>query len=176
MEKFYFGFFGKKPIGINCDISIKMEEASSNEYQIIAEIPLDSFDSGENKRDMDVKELLQEKGKENLIFSSEVLNQKKIKYFLQQKTWELSGKLMIKSKFFPVTLSVRNSNSKSDTEFLATLQKKISYFEVEPPTMFSGVFMKVVDLVDISIKARLRDIQGFPDSIHKFPTQTPSQY
>ncbi|MCB9025259.1 MAG: hypothetical protein H6625_03005 [Bdellovibrionaceae bacterium] len=149
-------------VGKNCEIRSQIVPDVDNLYAFKLEIPIDSFESGEEERDKDVKKILKIDQQNALIFLSEKKTKQEWKKVLME-THEVpfSGLLSIANNSYKVKASVNIIKSNDGMEARGKIITKFNDLGLEPPSLFGGIMAKVKEDLELQFILQSEKTLGF---------------
>ncbi|WP_327354582.1 YceI family protein [Pseudobacteriovorax antillogorgiicola] len=158
-HKTMFLFKTFDPVGMNCDISAKFEPSEEG-LSLVVEVPLQSFDSGEETRDADVFEILQGEVQDPMIFKSTAAPDELWHQIVKLGRGIVPGKLKIGDQEFKVDCPVELSRSGDILILSGKLETHFTSFKIDPPTVLAGALVSVDDALKLHYRLRSDKIGG----------------
>lgn len=156
VEKREFLVMSKKVYGYNYEITTKVNR-DGDSAQIVVDIPVDTFSSGEAERDSEVAKMLKGDVRKAMTFTSKPLSAAELADLAGKKSTSVAGQLAIGDKEYPVTFNVSYG---TDNYLYGNAKTAMSKLGVEPPALVGGVVMKVGDDLQLLVKLKLSDLAG----------------
>lgn len=138
-EKTMFLFKKDTVVGRNCDISAQILPEVGGLYRIEVNVPLRSFNSGDEARDKDVMEILKAKERADLTFRSKALNAEQWKELFAKKSFALDGELLIGNDLHPISLLATYLETKERAEVEGVATIKFGDLGLKPPKVAAGL-------------------------------------
>jgi hypothetical protein len=129
--------------GRNCDVAAQVLPEVGGLYHIEVNIPIRSFDSGDDERDRDVIKILKADKRPELTFISESLSPEKWRELFGRDEFDLQGRLLIGEKSFSVKFSSKYTRGDDADEIDGRAKVRFQDFDLKPPRVAGGVFAKV---------------------------------
>lgn len=156
VEKREFLVMSKKVYGYNYDITTKVNR-DGDSAQIVVDIPVDTFSSGEAERDGEVAKMLKGDVRKAMTFTSTPLSAAELQDLMGKKAKSIAGQLAIGDKEYPMTFNITYGTD----EFLyGNVKTAMSKLGVQPPALVGGVVMKVGDDLQLLVKLKLSELAG----------------
>ncbi|MBV2168156.1 MAG: YceI family protein [Bdellovibrio sp.] len=128
-------------VGKSCSGTFWIKKISGGKFVVSAVIPVGSFDSGIHKRDVDIERLFTSSSSKGLLrFDSKELDATFLEQ-LKSGSAELPGVLTLKDVSRNVRFEVQLDSE--NKRILATLETKLTDFDLEPPRVLGGFIAKV---------------------------------
>lgn len=156
VEKREFLVMSKKIYGYNYDITTKVSR-DGDLAQIVVDIPVDTFSSGEAERDGEVAKMLKGDVRKAMTFTSNPLSAPELQALMDKKAKSIAGQLAIGDKEYPMTFNITYG---TDNFLYGNVKTAMSKLGVEPPTLVGGVVMKVGDDLQLLVKLKLSEFSG----------------
>lgn len=151
-------------IGKNCDVSAQILPEVGGLYHIEVQIPIRSFDSGNEDRDKDVVKILKGDQRPEMTFKSKAYTVDGWKDLFAKGEFPIEGELFIGSKSFPLTLYTTYKKSSDQDEVDGAARVKFKDFDMEPPKAGGGMVAKAKPEFDLYFHLQSQRILG-ADSI-----------
>lgn len=139
--------------GYNYDIKTTLK-GDTSAVQIVVDIPIDKFSSGEPDRDSEVIIMLKGDKRKAMTFTSKPLSPFELQAILAKETKAISGQLAIGDKEFPVTFGLTYDNNYMHGQLESTMQA----FDIAPISVAGGLVVKVKDYVKLLVRLNLKDL------------------
>lgn len=149
-------------IGKNCEIRSQIIPDIGNLFAFKLEVPIDSFESGEEERDKDVKKLLKMDKQSSLFFLTEKKTKEDWKKILNDDhEVNFSGVLNIANNTYNVNAKVKIVRNDEGMEARGTISTKFSDLGLEPPSLFGGIMAKVKEDLELQFVIQSEKTLGF---------------
>lgn len=140
--------------GYNYDITTAVKPEGEAK-QIVVEIPVDKFSSGEPDRDSEVAVMLKGNTQKNMVFTSSPLDTQQWQQIIAKSAKSIAGDLSIGGKSYPVTFNVTYDSAGN---LHGELSSKMTAFDIEPISLVGGLVVKVSDDIKLLVKLNLQDL------------------
>lgn len=151
-------------VGKNCDVSAQILPEVGGLYHIEVQIPIRSFDSGNEDRDKDVVKILKGDLRPEMTFKSKALTVDGWKELFAKGDFPIEGELLIGSKAFPLTLQTKYKKSDTQDEVDGAARVRFKDFDMDPPKAGGGMVAKAKPEFDLYFHLLSQRILG-ADSI-----------
>jgi YceI-like protein len=142
-----------EPVGINCSVSVHITPKGAGQ-QVIVEIPIAAFDSGEKARDKQVLTILKSDVAPALVFTSREYASAEWDGVKIGKIALIEGSLSIGGESFPISMPFLVSR---DASMVASgvLVTTFSRFKIAPPKVAGGLIANVQDYLELHYRVPL---------------------
>ncbi len=152
-----------RPIGKNCEVSAQLElvDEKLKTYSLIVHSPLDSFNSGEPDRDLEVKKILGFEKRAQITFSTEPKTEIEWQELIDLgKTTDskIKGKLLWSDQEKEVEFSLRIEKIEDSILVFVKLETQFSALSIKQPSVVGGLVAKVFDELSLYGKFNLKKI------------------
>lgn len=150
------------PVGVNCKIQTKIDKTKEG-FVFEGNFPIQSFDSGEPARDEHIRELLEEKTQNSLVFISDAISSDE---WTKKKatSFDLSGILKKGNKDYRITFQVTKQVVDGIPLWKGLSKTKFTALGMEPPNVAGGLVAKVRDELELHFQFIESKIKGFPSN------------
>lgn len=161
-------------VGKNCDVSAQILPEVGGLYHIEVQIPIRSFDSGNEDRDKDVVKILKGDQRPEMTFRSKALTVDGWRELFAKGEFPIEGELLIGSKAFPLTLNTKYKKASDQDEVDGAARVKFKDFDMDPPKAGGGVVAKAKPEFDLYFHLLSQRILG-ADSIRLGAKEDPAK-
>lgn len=154
VNKRQFLVMNKEIYGYNYDVKTSVRPEGEN-YQIVMEIPVDKFSSGEADRDKEVAVILKGDVSKTMTFTSAPYSKADFQKILTKQTKAIVGDLEIGKTKSPVSFDI---SYEGDAFLLGSVTTKMSHLGVEAPAAGGGLVLKISDDLKLLVRLQLKDI------------------
>lgn len=141
-------------VGLNCDIAVTKKN-ENGKIILVANIPLEKFDSGEKGRDKYVFNYLNGKIRPSMIFTSKPYSGAEFQNIINGSNKSLSGFLLIGEKTYPIQFQL----SKKGMNLTGKTVTTFTFFKFKPPRVGPfALVAKVQDYLELHFKLNLESI------------------
>ncbi|MDH4262324.1 MAG: hypothetical protein OEV78_04685 [Spirochaetia bacterium] len=142
--------------GVSCHITTRLEKKIDN-FRLIAEMPLSSFDSADKGRDKYFRKALNEDVRPALLFESSALDKTKWRDIINGQFKTLTGELFIGNKKFPIVFTLKNNG----TLIRGIFKGKFDDFGLIPHTVGPfGMVAKTENYLEIHFQLDFKNTTG----------------
>lgn len=135
--------------GKTCDILVQVIPEVGGLSHIEMSFPLSTLKSGEEKRDLDVVELLRNGNSQEFRFQSEALSEIEWKKRIHEGQFALKGQLKLRDGDKPVEAEIQIEKSESTQEVDGIIKTSFKALNIPPPKLAFGLFAIVRDDLEL---------------------------
>lgn len=151
-------------VGKNCDVSAQVLPEVGGLYHIEVNVPVRSFNSGDEERDKDVLKILKAEERPELTFRSKAFTGGEWQKLFAKKDFPLDGQLFIGEKSYPLTLQVKYVDKTASAEVHGSAHVKFEDFAIKTPRVAGGIVAKADSEFELFFHLQSQRILG-ADSI-----------
>jgi len=126
-------------VGKNCDVSAQVLPEVGGLYNIEVNIPVRSFNSGDDDRDKDVEKILRGEERPEITFRSKSMSAEEWRSMFSKEKFSIDGQLTIGSKSYPLKIQARYLDKAESAEVEGMAVVRFQDFEIRPPKVGAGL-------------------------------------
>ncbi|MBX9769209.1 MAG: YceI family protein [Bdellovibrionales bacterium] len=162
-RKTMFLFKSEDVWGSNCNVTADFQKEGSL-AQLKLTIPVEKFDSGNSRRDEDVKNMLKYAEHPMMTFTMDRMEIEDLKKIIASNEESLiPGTLKIGGVAHPVKFKVRSQRDGAGGKFwiLGKMETTFSHFQMEPPKVGGGLIAKTDDWLELEVSLGSNEVKGW---------------
>lgn len=156
-----------KVVGKSCEVAAQVIPEVDDKLHIEISFPISSLKSGEDKRDLDVADLLQMKTEPELLYVSESFPVKVWRELAAKGAFSIAGKLRIGTSWTPLNADLVVVQGNEGKEIDGVARTTLKDVGIKPPKLGLGLFATVKNDLELHFHLLGSRVLGFDTLVGK---------